>query len=33
MDPENESCSGWMDIPKARVLNRVWGEVDLDPLF
>lgn len=32
MDPENGSGSGWVDIPKARVLHRVWGEVDLDPL-
>lgn len=25
MNPENGSGSGWVDIPKARVLHRVWG--------
>lgn len=29
MDPENGSGSGWTDIPKAKVLHRVWGEIDL----
>lgn len=33
MDSENGSCSDWVDIPRARVLHRAWGEVDLDPLF
>lgn len=33
MDPENGSGSDLVDIPRARVLHRAWGEINLNSLF